>query len=143
MIHDGKEFVYIHCWKCKVSYFLPVHLFKSAKESENIWFHCPYGHIAHYPAGETDEDKLRRERDIARQQVARAEEDAKTAWKTANEQAGIAKRALADKARLKKRAAAGTCPCCQRTFSNMATHLRHKHPEFVAKNVVSLKAKSA
>lgn len=42
--------------------------------------------------------------------------------------------------RLKKRAAAGTCPCCKRSFSNMATHMRKQHPAYVADNVVKLRA---
>lgn len=33
--------------------------------------------------------------------------------------------------RAKKRAAAGTCACCKRTFSNVARHMKTKHPEFV------------
>jgi len=29
--------------------------------------------------------------------------------------------------RLRKRAAAGTCPCCKRSFSNMAEHIKRRH----------------
>ena len=32
----------------------------------------------------------------------------------------------------KKRSIAGTCPCCHRTFRQMALHMRNKHPEFKA-----------
>jgi hypothetical protein len=45
--------------------------------------------------------------------------------------------------RIKKRAAAGTCPCCQRSFSNMATHMKRQHPDYVKEsgaNVVPIKA---
>lgn len=136
MIHEGEDFVYISCWKCKVHYFLPRHLYRSAKQNSDIWFHCPYGHKAHYPDGETSEEIMRRERDQARQQLARAEEETRLASLRADK----AERAHR---KLKKRAAAGTCPCCQRTFSNMSVHMRQQHPEYVAENVVKLDQKRA
>jgi hypothetical protein len=48
--------------------------------------------------------------------------------------------------KLKKRTSAGTCPCCTRTFANMAEHMKKQHPDFVAEggaNVVRLKAARA
>ncbi len=32
--------------------------------------------------------------------------------------------------RLKNRAVAGVCPCCNRTFKQLAAHMKTKHPEF-------------
>ena len=32
--------------------------------------------------------------------------------------------------RLKKRAIAGVCPCCNRTFQQLAAHMAHKHPDY-------------
>lgn len=34
--------------------------------------------------------------------------------------------------RLKRRTACGVCPCCKRTFSQLARHIAHKHPDFKA-----------
>jgi chemotaxis response regulator CheB len=31
----------------------------------------------------------------------------------------------------KKRVANGVCPCCNRTFKQLARHMKAKHPEFV------------
>lgn len=112
------------CWKCACVFHLPNELHAAARRSENISFWCPYGHSAHFPAGATEEDKLRRERDRLKQNEARLIEEAREA------------RAIAEKAeratkRLKKRAAAGSCPCCQRSFGNMAAHMRHQHPDWV------------
>jgi len=36
----------------------------------------------------------------------------------------------AAKTRLKNRVAAGVCPCCNRTFQNLARHMDHQHPDF-------------
>lgn len=32
--------------------------------------------------------------------------------------------------RMKRRVSAGTCPCCKRTFSQLAAHMAMKHPEW-------------
>ncbi len=32
--------------------------------------------------------------------------------------------------KVKKRAANGVCPCCNRTFSDLARHMKAKHPDF-------------
>jgi hypothetical protein len=32
--------------------------------------------------------------------------------------------------RLKQRVAAGVCPCCNRTFTNLAEHMAGQHAEF-------------
>jgi 4-hydroxy-3-methylbut-2-en-1-yl diphosphate synthase IspG/GcpE len=34
---------------------------------------------------------------------------------------------------LAKRAKAGVCPCCNRTFSNMAEHMKKQHADFDGK----------
>lgn len=32
---------------------------------------------------------------------------------------------------LRNRAAAGVCPCCNRTFEQLGRHMTTKHPEYV------------
>lgn len=112
------------CCVCRADIYLNDALYDSACRSEAIWFYCSYGHKQHFSQGETEETRLRRELNNQRQQNARLEDAAREA------------RALAEKAeratkRLKKRAAAGSCPCCQRSFGNMAEHMRHQHPDWV------------
>ena len=63
-----------------------------------------------------------RERDKLKQRIAEsAEAEAKA------EQARI--KAEKETKRLKRLASGGVCPCCNRTFSNMARHMRSQHPE--------------
>ncbi len=40
--------------------------------------------------------------------------------------------------RMKRRVAAGTCPCCHRTFKQLTAHMANKHPDFVADNKIQL-----
>lgn len=41
--------------------------------------------------------------------------------------------------RMRNRAAAGVCPCCNRTFSQLATHMKKQHPDFGKQDVEPLK----
>lgn len=112
------------CYKCKTDMWIPRPLQESALCNRGvIQFFCAYGHGQYYIEGESEESKLRRERDRLKQDAARLEYECIDT---------IARADKAEKAikRLKKRASAGTCPCCQRTFSNMATHMRNQHPSF-------------
>ncbi len=108
---------------CGISFAVPEWWYRG-KSNNHSWFYCPNGHRQHF-AAESKLDIARRERDIAKQQIARAEQEAADANRRAA-------RLEKEQKQLKKRAAAGTCPCCQRTFSNMATHMKRQHPEFVA-----------
>lgn len=128
------EFVTITCCHtdCGITFAVPK-WWEHGKSQNHSWWYCPNGHHQHFPA-ETELEKMRRERDTARQQIARAEQEAAEA----KARADLAQK---QKRRLEKRAAAGTCPCCHRTFSNMSTHMKKQHPEFVAENVIKLKVK--
>lgn len=121
--------VNIECYKCKTIFGLPDEHYRAALAAKGvIAFYCSYGHRQYFIEGESPEDKLRRERDRAIQQQARLEEEKREA----EERAAKAERATA---RLKKRAAAGTCPCCTRSFTNMARHMKDKHPDWRAEAV--------
>lgn len=119
--------------QCGISFQVPGWWVKGKRETHSR-FYCPNGHGQSFTA-ESEVEKLRRERDNAKQQIARAEQEASEAY-------AAAAKAERESKRLKKRAAAGTCPCCQRSFSNMNTHMRKQHPNFVAEavqNVVPLR----
>ena len=114
------------CIKCKCEVWLPDELYNAAQHARSkLTFYCGYGHSMVFLEGETDLDRMRRERDVALKQVARAEQERDQMQRAADRAAKEAKR-------LKKRTAAGSCPCCKRTFANMAEHMKHQHPEFVS-----------
>ncbi len=127
------------CW-CGTPLMLPERLLDAAQKSGHT-IYCPHGHTVAWK--ETEADKLRRERDGLKQDQARLEEEnaaARLALDVARDR--MQKAEVANK-RLKKRASAGTCPCCSRTFANMAEHMKKQHPAFVTEGgakVVRLKA---
>ena len=90
------------------------------RRRDHLRFYCPNGHSQYYP-GESDVEKARRERDEARQATAEARADL-AAERTAHS-------ATKDQlTRTKKRATAGICIECKRTFANVARHMQTKHP---------------
>ena len=110
------------CGECGIEFTVPQHFYDERRKTGKGW-HCPNGHPRVFR--ESDADKFRRERDQARQELARVEQERE-------DQRKRAEKAEHREKKLKKRTSAGTCPCCSRTFSNMAEHMKRQHPEFVA-----------
>jgi hypothetical protein len=123
----------IECADCAMTFGVPGR-FIGDRRNDHKKFYCPVGHVNIFHQ-ENDEERMRRERDTARQALARLEDEKQEALRAVD-------RAKAETKRLKKRAAAGNCPCCKRSFSNMTEHMKKQHPKFVAAetNVVPMKA---
>lgn len=137
------------CARCFVRFAYPKEM-ETRRRNDGKSFYCPNGHSLVFNNGESQEDILRRERDRLAQDAARLSEEAATAWRardaaeqlTANAQASERK-AKKNLVSLKKRTAAGICPCCNRSFLELSRHIATKHPTFRAEdvtheNVVSL-----
>lgn len=125
----------MNCGACGIEFDVPEHFYEDRYKTGKGWF-CPNGHSRVFK--ESAVDLMRRERDRALQQVARAEQEA-----AANLRAY--ERVQKETKKLKRRAATGVCPCCTRTVGQLARHMKTKHPEFVAAevtNVVPIKKKA-
>lgn len=121
---------WVNCHRCQTQYFLPLALHISAKANEGITFCCPYGHSAHYPAGPTTEDKLRQERDRLAQRIAQRDDEIS---RQRDRVAATERQLYAAKGRItkiKNRVGHGVCPCCTRSFSNLAKHMASQHSDF-------------
>lgn len=129
----GREFAFATCPTCGAEHMISQTLFKTAQKHRGPNGHsvyCPNGHCWHY-LGESEADKMRRERDVLKQQMARVEDEKREAEQRAA-------KAEAATRRLKKRAAAGTCPCCKRTVGALARHMATRHPEFVKEHTATV-----
>ena len=116
------QFEEINCADCGVSFCMPNEMVTHRRTSHKTFF-CPNGHSNYY-AGKSEEEKLKEKlaNETARLQAALSRENSE--------------RARADKldkklASHKKRAANGVCPCCTRTFKQLAAHMKTKHPEYI------------
>jgi hypothetical protein len=125
----GPTFVSVQCCNCGCHFGLDEYLYKRRREDKQD-FYCPNGHRQAYTQSEAD--KLRQERDRLTQRLAQKDDEIEHQRKQL-----IASKGQITK--LQKRAKAGTCPCCNRTFSNMARHMQTKHPEFDPDKVVDIK----
>lgn len=116
---------------CGITFAVPDWWVKSRRTDHQRWY-CPSGHAQHF-SGQTDD-----ERRIAQLQAELADERRFRGWeedrrKRAESDAmnlANSNRALRGVAtKLKKRASAGVCAYCNRTFINVTRHVASKHPE--------------
>lgn len=115
------ELTHTDCW-CGLPFAMPTRLYNQCRNNGTT-FHCPLGHAITFK--ETQSDIIRRERGRLKQENARLEDENKNALATANQQ-----RELKLKVERKlKRVQKGVCPCCTRSFQNLARHMQTKHPE--------------
>lgn len=110
----------IECGQCGIVFAMPEKV-RAERQKNGNNFYCPNGHPRVYR--ESDLDKAQRELAEERQRktdaLARANEaEAKLRAQTKKFDSH------------KKRVAAGTCPCCQRTFKQLVAHMKNKHPEY-------------
>lgn len=112
------------CVNCGVPFAIPDYMQKRLIQNQGTSFYCPSGHQQHY-TGKTETQRLREQLNAQLQESTRQAENAKI-------ERAARERAEAELARHKKRSAAGTCPCCKRTFQELTRHMQTKHPEYVA-----------
>ena len=125
-IVTSTAFVTVECCECGIEFAFREHYRQKRLDDHAVWY-CPNGHKQMY-SGKSEAEKLRdqlatveKERDAAVKRKEWAEQSEKAATKERD-------KARADRDRLRKRAQNGSCPCCKRTFSNLARHMAIKHP---------------
>lgn len=106
----------IDCGTCGGTYAINERYRNKKLEKGGFW-HCPYCECS-WGYGKGENDKLKEELDAERQRKL-------DALARANE----AESARAKVERKLKRVQKGVCPCCNRTFSDLARHMATKHPD--------------
>lgn len=114
------------CW-CGLPFAMPTRLYEQCRK-EGETFYCPLGHSVAFK--EPEADQLRRERDRLKQRLAQQEDTIKSWAEEAERHKKAATAAKGQVTKLRKRAKHGVCPCCSRTFQNLAAHMKTKHPKF-------------
>lgn len=127
------------CINCGVRFGVPAG-FTQHRRNDKRNFYCPNGHSMAYTQNEAD--RLRIERDRLKQQIAQKDDEILAAqrgedWQRRLRESAERKAAAArgQVTKLKKRAAAGVCPCCHRQFTDLQRHMAGKHPGFLAEAV--------
>lgn len=111
----------IRCGECGIEWGVPDWWIAERRRTHE-GFYCPNGHCRAYKAKSVEE-----------QQRARAEEAERRLNMERNrrlaaeaEQERVAKKLR----RTEKRIEGGACPCCKRSFAQLAAHMKTKHPEY-------------
>lgn len=135
-VREGQRFntdttlVVVSCASCFVKYAIPDSFNRSAiaypGDSDNGWdICCPFGHTWHY-TGESIRDKLNAERDRATRLAAELDQS-KASLRGTKMNAARTRKELKS---VKERVAHGVCPCCNRTFKQLARHMASQHPNY-------------
>lgn len=118
---------------CGVPYGLS-RRFIEARREDHATFYCPNGCSRWFPPGSStlekkaaklEEEKQRLERQL--ELTTKDRERQRNGRLLAERQRAAAKGQVT---KIKNRVAAGVCPCCNRTFQNLARHIAGQHPNF-------------
>lgn len=104
--------------------------FEKRRRNDHADFYCPRGHVMAY-TGKSDAEKARDDAAALRRRLECTEA---TLTHTRDQLQATEYQRRAQKAnntKLRKRIAAGVCPCCNRTFQDVARHMKGQHPEYV------------
>lgn len=116
------------CCVCGVVVAMPSMLYKARQQDRNFWY-CLNGHQQHF-VGESEADRLKREL-AAEQKRRESAELALSVARKGRDDAELTARMTRGKLKaLKQRVKNGVCPCCHRSFVQLARHMATKHPEY-------------
>lgn len=110
--------------------------FFDRRRADGASWSIPCGHTALYRESEADKEKKRADQLAAELAHAKNYSELQGNW-LRNEREGhkATERKLSaakgQQTKLKKRIAHGVCPCCNRSFAEVARHMKRQHPEFV------------
>jgi hypothetical protein len=113
----------MECGGCGIVFAVPQD-WKQKKVETHGSFACPNGCSRKFTS-KTEAEKIQDQLDREKREAASLRERAVAAERAQQK----AERSIT---RLKKRSAAGVCPCCNRTFKELAEHMKSKHKEFRA-----------
>ena len=124
VIYQTATYNILNCYKCGIGFGVPSE-FERQRRSDRQSFFCPSGHSQWFP-GKTDEQRVRE----LQAQVASKNDLLASTQRELNKRHRLQRAAEGKTRAIKRRVANGVCPCCTRTFQNLAAHMANKHPGF-------------
>lgn len=116
------DFTQHECGNCGIPFFVPTRWLKN-KINEHGSFCCPNGCNRKF-TGKSDAEKVREELEALKREKERQHELLQNKLlDTINEKNKVEKQL--------KRIHKGVCPCCNRSFQNLANHIKTQHPEMI------------
>lgn len=124
---DTQILVVKSCCTCGMRFAVPESFDRNNKKHGKSWS-CPSGHSLVYR--ETAADELRRDLQWERESHERTRRCEQAASERADK---VTRKLTATKGvitRIKRRVGSGVCPCCNRTFKQLAAHMKRLHPKY-------------
>ena len=128
--------VSIACCECNAPIYMPSG-WEAYFRSSQVAFYCINGHRQSFSKQPSEAQLLKKQLDAERQARQRAEQriaekadEVTAAREEARHERNRANGYKGHATRITKRAKAGVCPCCNRTFKALAAHMANKHPQF-------------
>jgi hypothetical protein len=119
------ELTVVTCW-CGTAHAVPAELrdyqLRQHRDGQKFTVYCPLGH-GYSPSGTPEVETVRR-------QLERAETRAASLVAHLDQEKASHAATKGQLTKVRKRAAKGVCPCCNRSFVNVARHVATKHPNF-------------
>lgn len=114
------------CARCGIVFGIPTTL-ENRRRQDGQLFYCPNGHTLTF--GETETDRLKRELNTARGDLAWNRERVASLAAERDRAENSLRTTKGHLTRLRKRAEAGVCIHCNRTFQNVQRHMASKHKD--------------
>ncbi len=114
----------MHCGTCGIPFAMPQDVYDN-KQREGGNFYCPNGCCRGW--SENEADRLRKKLAERERELTQAKSDTLRATL----EKGEAEKARVEAERKLKRSNKGVCTCCNRSFINLARHMKTKHPAVV------------
>lgn len=112
----------IECGDCHISFAIPVDMYRNrTRDGKSFW--CPNGCKISYHDDENA--KLKRRLQAAEAAATHAQDQ-----RLAAERSKAAIKGQLTKT--KNRVANGVCPCCNRSFVDLASHMAGQHPDYAS-----------
>ena len=121
----------INCGRCGGIYAINER-YRAQKEEEGGSWNCPYCKVGWGYSDNNENSRLRREKAALEQRLREEKIRTQTARVSAQFHKNQAIAYKGHKTRLQKRIKAGVCPCCNRTFKQLAEHMASEHPDYKA-----------
>lgn len=123
----------VNCGCCGGTYAINERRRELCAEQGDGWT-CPYCKCSWGYFNNSENERLKKELERERKRKEWAEQEAlrQREQRIAAEHKARAEKAA--KTRIKNRVGHGVCPCCTRTFNNLARHMATKHPGYAKDN---------
>jgi hypothetical protein len=104
--------------------------FERTRRDDHKNFFCPAGHSNYYP-GRSETERLQQRLHEANQSAASLTHQLDQTRAELSHESARRRGYQGQLTRTRRRIANGICPCCNRTFRNLARHMAGQHPEYV------------